>query len=98
MDDAARDALRERNRRRARCLKCGGPLERFQADDEAHFAALVYVRCRGCGWESPVKPGKALAPGQCWGPMAESMGTPTSAVPYSCCGLYGPDGGGRRCV
>jgi len=56
MDDAQRDALRERNRRRGNCPRCGGGrVEHFLADDEAHFAGIVYARCPACGHEWSTK-------------------------------------------
>ncbi len=51
-----RDALRERNRRRKNCGKCGGTCELLTGlDDEAHFPSVVYKRCTACGWEIATK-------------------------------------------
>lgn len=47
-----RDAIRERNHRRANCPKCGGACEqRTGLNDDGHFPDLTYKRCTACGWE-----------------------------------------------
>jgi hypothetical protein len=51
-----RDALRERNRRRANCRKCGGACELLTGlNDEGHFPSVTYKRCTACGWEIATK-------------------------------------------
>jgi len=55
MDDEQRDALRERNRRRAySCSRCGASIEEIdgsQLSKDAHFPGVVYRVCRACGHE-----------------------------------------------
>jgi len=51
-----REAIREANRRRKNCSKCGGPCELLTGlDDAAHFPSVVYKRCTACGWEDATK-------------------------------------------
>lgn len=55
MDDSEREALRERNRRRANCCpRCGGTTRRLPGTElaaESHFPAMLYKVCPSCGWE-----------------------------------------------
>lgn len=60
MDEEAKDALRERNRRRANCSRCGGPCvlkdgADFGPLDDDHFAGITYKVCTACGHEAVVK-------------------------------------------
>lgn len=59
MDESARDALRERNRRRTGCTKCGAMsvevLDGAQLDSTSHFAGMKYKCCRACGHEEVKK-------------------------------------------
>jgi len=51
-----RDAIRESNRRRKNCAKCGGACDLLTGlDDDAHFPSVVYKRCIACGWEIAMK-------------------------------------------
>lgn len=55
MDDEQRDALRERNRRRAyACTKCGGSTEDIDGSklaSDTHFSGVTYKVCNSCGYE-----------------------------------------------
>lgn len=51
-----RDALRERNRRRKNCSKCGGRCELLTGlNDLGHFPSVTYKRCTACGWETATR-------------------------------------------
>jgi hypothetical protein len=51
-----KDAIRESNRRRKNCAKCGGKCELLSGlNDDAHFPSVVYKRCTACGWEVATK-------------------------------------------
>lgn len=63
MDDNTKDALRERNRRRAkhRCPRCAGYLDLKdgrELDPATHFEGITYGVCGACGNETVVKSGK----------------------------------------
>lgn len=56
MNDEQREALRERNRRRAiACSRCGSTrtyeADGSELDRESHFAGVTYRVCPGCGNE-----------------------------------------------
>jgi hypothetical protein len=59
MTDEEKEALRERNRRRAwNCHHCGGETERIDGsklDQSCHFAGVTYKVCRSCGREEVLR-------------------------------------------
>jgi hypothetical protein len=47
-----RDTIRENNRRRKNCSRCGAPTRLLSGlNDESHFPGVVYKCCDGCGHE-----------------------------------------------
>lgn len=52
-----RDAIREANKRRKNCPKCGSANVEVRSDlnDDAHFAGVRYKICRACGHEVRVR-------------------------------------------
>jgi len=62
MDQDQRDALRERNRRRANCSRCGGHVQYIDGknlDRIAHFVGIIYKLCGACGHSEATKRKKA---------------------------------------
>lgn len=69
-----RDAIREGNRRRGNCSKCGGACElRTGLNDDTHFPSITYKQCTACGWEVATRGAAPLAcvGGQALGKVSE---------------------------
>lgn len=58
MNGDQKDALREHNRRRGNCAKCGGQtvlVDGAELDRTTHFAGIKYKVCNACGYEVPTR-------------------------------------------